>query len=64
MNAADEVAVARFLDGEIAFSDIPRVVEAGMAAADGADAMTVDGLLDADLRARALAGEACRRATA
>ena len=64
MNAADEVAVARFLRGEIAFPDIPRVVEAGMAAAAGSDAATVDGLLDADRRARALAAEACRRAAA
>ena len=60
MNAADEVAVARFLDGAIRFSDIPRVVEAGMAA--GGDAATIDGLLDADARARHLAAEAVRTA--
>ena len=61
MNAADEVAVARFLDGTLRFSDIPRVVEAGMAAADGRDAATLDALLDADARARHLAAEAVRR---
>ena len=55
MNAADEVAVARFLAGGIGFCDIPRLVEAGMAAADGGDASTVDGLLEVDARARRLA---------
>ncbi len=59
MNAADEIAVRRFLDGTIRFTDIPRVVEAGMAAADGADDTCADGLLDADARARAFASEAC-----
>jgi len=31
-NAADEVAVERFLRGEIAFGDIPRLIEAVLAA--------------------------------
>ena len=61
MNAADEVAVAQFLAGAIRFTDIPRLVEAGMAAAEGGDASTVDGLLDVDARARALAQEAAAR---
>ena len=52
MNAADEVAVQRFLDGAIRFTDIPRVVEAGMAAAEGAGSDSVEALLDADARAR------------
>lgn len=61
MNAADEVAVARFLDGSVRFTDIPRLVEAGMAAAEGGDASTLDGLLDVDARARRLAAEASQR---
>jgi 1-deoxy-D-xylulose-5-phosphate reductoisomerase len=61
MNAADEVAVARFLDGSARFTDIPRLVEAGMAAAEGGDAATLAGLLDVDARARHLVGEAVRR---
>ena len=31
LNAANEVAVARFLDGSIRFPDVPRLVEAGLA---------------------------------
>ncbi len=61
MNAADEVAVARFLAGAIGFMDIPRLVEAGMAAAAGGDASTVAGLLDVDARARHLAAEVADR---
>ena len=61
LNAADEVAVARFLAGAIAFPDIPRLVEAGMAAAAGGDASCVAGLLDVDARARHLAAEAAAR---
>jgi 1-deoxy-D-xylulose-5-phosphate reductoisomerase len=61
LNAADEVAVARFLAGAVRFTDIPRLVEAGMAAAEGGDAATLGGLLDVDARARHLAAEASRR---
>ena len=59
LNGANEVAVARFLDGAIRFTDIPRLVEAGMAgAADRAD--TLDALLAVDQEARARADEAAR----
>jgi 1-deoxy-D-xylulose-5-phosphate reductoisomerase len=35
LNAANEVAVAAFLDGRIGFTDIPRVIEAALTASDG-----------------------------
>ena len=57
LNAANEVAVARFLAGDVGFPDIPRLVEAGLAAssngASGAD--TLDGLRAVDREARRLA---------
>ena len=57
LNAANETAVARFLAGDVRFTDVPRLVEAGLAAAvDGAD--TLDALLDVDRHARQLAGAA------
>ncbi|MEM1114893.1 MAG: 1-deoxy-D-xylulose-5-phosphate reductoisomerase [Bacteroidota bacterium] len=59
LNAANEVAVGAFLDGRIRFTDIPRLVDAGLAAA-GPEAGTLDALLDVDGRARALASEAAR----
>ncbi len=56
LNGANEVAVARFLAGDIRFTDIPRLVEAGLAAATPAD--TLDALLDVDREARRLASAA------
>ncbi len=54
LNAANEVAVARFLAGDIRFTDIPRLVETSLSAADnGAD--TLDALRDVDREARQLA---------
>ncbi len=50
LNAANEVAVARFLDGSIRFTDVPRLVEAGLSAARPAG--TLDGLLAVDRAAR------------
>ena len=59
LNAANEVAVARFLDGAVRFTDVPRLVEAGMRAAGGG-AGTLDALLAVDAEARRLAAEAAR----
>ena len=59
LNAANEVAVARFLEGGLRFTDIPRLVETGLTAAD-ASARTLDALLDVDRQARALAERAVR----
>ncbi len=59
LNAANEVAVARFLDGTVRFSDIPRLVEAGMAAG-ASRAGTLGDLLAVDQQARRLAERAAR----
>lgn len=55
LNAANEVAVARFLNGEIRFTDVPRLVEAGLGAARPAG--TLDGLLAVDAAARRAAAD-------
>jgi len=56
LNAADEVAVARFLAGRLGFGDIPRLLEAVLERAPSA-ALSWDALAgaDADARARAAA---------
>jgi 1-deoxy-D-xylulose-5-phosphate reductoisomerase len=54
-NAANEVAVAAFLEGRLSFLDIAFVVEDALAACDGAPAGDVDELVEADARARELA---------
>jgi len=56
-NAANEVAVAAFLDGRLPFLGIAEVVADSLARADGSPARDLDDLLEADRRARALAGE-------
>jgi 1-deoxy-D-xylulose-5-phosphate reductoisomerase len=50
--AADEVAVDRFLAGEIGFLDIPRVVEGALAAHKPAAKASLEDILDADAWAR------------
>jgi len=51
-NAANEVAVAAFLDGRIGFLEIASLVEDALDRADGAPARDLDELRDADRRAR------------
>lgn len=57
LNAADEVAVAAFLDGAIGLTDIPRLccaaLDARADAPEAQDAASLDGLLAADAWARA-----------
>jgi 1-deoxy-D-xylulose-5-phosphate reductoisomerase len=53
-NAANEVAVAAFLDGRIGFLDMPVLVEDVLARVDGAPARDLDELREADRRAREL----------
>ncbi len=57
-NAANEVAVAAFLDRRIGFLDIAGVVGEALAAADGSPARDLDELLAADAQARSLAERA------
>ena len=54
-NAANEVAVAAFLDGRLPFLAIGEVVAETLAAVDGAPARDLGDLHDADAQARALA---------
>jgi 1-deoxy-D-xylulose-5-phosphate reductoisomerase len=54
-NAANEVAVAAFLNRRLRFLGIADVVEAALDAADGAAARDLDELVEADAQARALA---------
>jgi 1-deoxy-D-xylulose-5-phosphate reductoisomerase len=56
LNAANEVAVARFLGGELQFTDISRLIEAVLARlGGGAPAASLEDVLAADAEARALA---------
>jgi 1-deoxy-D-xylulose-5-phosphate reductoisomerase len=54
-NAANEVAVAAFLEGRIRFTEIAGLVEAALHAAEGAPARDLSELVDADGEARRLA---------
>ncbi len=54
-NAANEIAVAAFLDGRLPFLGIADLVEETLDAADGAAARDLDGLIAADEDARRLA---------
>ena len=59
LNALDEIAVSAFLQGRIAFLDIPATIEDGLAALPVTPADSLDALLDADARARAFARRRC-----
>jgi 1-deoxy-D-xylulose-5-phosphate reductoisomerase len=54
-NAANEVAVAAFLDGRIGFPDISRLVAEALAQVGGTSARDVSDLVEADAEARRLA---------
>jgi len=64
LNAADEVAVAAFLGGDIPFAAIAEVVEATLAAMPAQVPTHFADLYAADAEARSRAGELCRRAGA
>jgi len=57
LNAADEVAVAAFLEEQIGFEDIPRIVEAVMAATPAGHLESIQKVLTLDTEARLLARE-------
>ncbi len=61
LNAANEIAVAAFLDGRIAFTDIARLIEAVLAEISPGAADTLEQVLGADARARQIAGELIAR---
>jgi 1-deoxy-D-xylulose-5-phosphate reductoisomerase len=54
-NAANEVAVAAFLEGRLSFLGIAATVEETLAAVEGAPARDLDDLVEADAQARRLA---------
>ncbi|MSO97814.1 MAG: 1-deoxy-D-xylulose-5-phosphate reductoisomerase [Rhodospirillaceae bacterium] len=55
MNAANEVAVGRFLAGEIGFLDIAAVVDQTLTTMSGRDVKSLDAVLEIDTEARAMA---------
>src|SRR6202011_10829 len=55
LNAADEVAVAAFLAGNIGFSDIPRIIEDVLAGTHAGKLESIAKVLEADAEARSLA---------
>jgi 1-deoxy-D-xylulose-5-phosphate reductoisomerase len=57
LNAADEVAVASFLEGEIRFDQIPRVIEDVLAETNCGALESIQAVLAADAEARQLARE-------
>ncbi len=61
LNAADEVAVAAFLEGQIGFEDIPRIIEEVMSATPAAHLESIHKVLALDTEARLLASEIVRQ---
>jgi 1-deoxy-D-xylulose-5-phosphate reductoisomerase len=59
-NAANEAAVALFLDGRIGLGDIPRVIADALASVGAHPADTLDDLLDADVNARRIVEQHAR----
>ncbi|HVN18153.1 MAG TPA: 1-deoxy-D-xylulose-5-phosphate reductoisomerase, partial [Dongiaceae bacterium] len=57
LNAADEVAVAAFLEGNIQFDQIPRIIEDVLAATHSGSLDSIRKVLEADAQARELATE-------
>jgi 1-deoxy-D-xylulose-5-phosphate reductoisomerase len=57
LNAADEVAVAAFLDGSISFVDIPRIIEDVLTETDCGKLESIAAVLEADAVARRYAKE-------
>ena len=55
LNGANEAAVGRFLQGEIAFTDIPLLVARAMEQIKAVQSPTLEEILDADRQARAAA---------
>jgi len=57
LNAADEVAVASFLEGEIRFDQMPRVIDEVLAETNSGALESIQAVLAADAEARRLARE-------
>jgi 1-deoxy-D-xylulose-5-phosphate reductoisomerase len=61
LNAADEVAVAAFLDGQIRFDEIPRLIEDVLSATKTGKMESIQQVLETDLEARRAARERVER---
>ena len=61
LNATDEVAVAAFLDGQIRFDEIPRVIEDVLSATKTGKMESIKQVLETDLEARRAARERIER---
>lgn len=61
LNAADEVAVAAFLEGCIAFDEIPRIIEQVLSETKAGKMESISKVLEADAEARRRAGEQVAR---
>ncbi len=57
LNAADEVAVAAFLEGSIAFDEIPGIIEEAVSASNSGKLGSIQEVLQADAEARRYAQE-------
>jgi 1-deoxy-D-xylulose-5-phosphate reductoisomerase len=57
LNAADEVAVAAFLERSITFNDIPRIIEDVVSASNSGALESIAKVLEADAEARRYAQE-------
>jgi 1-deoxy-D-xylulose-5-phosphate reductoisomerase len=55
LNAADEVAVAAFLQGKVRFPDIPRIIESTVSETVASHPESISQVLKADAEARRLA---------
>ena len=62
LNAANEVAVAAFLEGRLGFTGIPEVIESVLDGETGRPAATLEAVLEADRRAREMAASSLARA--
>jgi len=61
LNAADEVAVAAFLEAQIGFEDIPTVVKSVMSATPDQNLESIKEVLSSDAQARQLAEEKAKK---
>ena len=59
LNAANEVAVAAFLDGRISFAGIGAIVDDCLQNAPDGDVRSLDAVLEIDARTRRLAETRC-----
>jgi 1-deoxy-D-xylulose-5-phosphate reductoisomerase len=57
LNAADEIAVAAFLDGSIRFSEIPDIIKMVLSETDAGKLESISKVLEADAEARRVAHE-------